>query len=87
MRGLFVLAGIIVIVGILLIASQYLGDLTTGASAEVLNYEELPQTLEVDKEEYRKALDLVSQYGSVDDLATKNNIIQELEEELLNWAN
>lgn len=70
-----------------MIASQQFGNLTGGASADVLNYDVLPQTLEVDKEEYRRVLDLVGEYKSVDDLATKNSIIQELEKELLNLTN
>ncbi len=80
-------AAFIVVAGILLISSQYLGDLAGGASADVVNYDNLPPQITITDEQYKAALDYLDQYQAKNDLATKNQIIQEFREELFSWAN
>ena len=80
------IAAFIVVAGILLIGSQYLGDLAGGASADVVNYDTLPAQMTITDEQYKKALEYTDQYQASYDLATKNEIIQELREHLFSWS-
>lgn len=81
-----VVGGVILVLGLLLIASQYVGDLTGGASADVVNYDQLPETISISSEEYRGALDLISQYQTQTDLASKNESITQLRELMSRWG-
>lgn len=81
-----VVGGVIVVLGLLLIASQYVGDFAGGASADVVNYDRLPETISISSEEYVQALDMVAEYQSKTDLASKNEVITQLRELMSNWG-
>lgn len=72
-------------VGILLLGTQYVSDLTQGASADVVNYDLLPPEIAVSKDDYQKALELVDEYYVHTDLASKNETVQELRELMAGW--
>jgi len=73
-----VIAGIIVVLGILALGAQYLSNLSGGASAQVVNLEQLPPSVSVSREDYTTMLSLLDRYTAVSDLATKNQIFKEL---------
>lgn len=73
--------------GILLVGSQYVSDLTQGASADVLNYDALPSEVTISGFEYREAMEKLAEYESKDDLASKNDIIRDLGQIMAGWAN
>ena len=81
------IAAFIVVAGILLISSQYLSDLAGGASADVVNYDNLPAQMTITADQYKEAIGYLDAYSARNDLATKNEIIQDLREHLFSWAN
>jgi len=74
-----VIAGIVVVLGVLIIGAQYLPRISGGASAEVMNIEKLPSVISVSKEDYATVLADFDRYWSAHDLATKNQIIKEMQ--------
>jgi len=80
------IGGIILVLGVLLIGSQYLSDFTGGASADVINYDTLPPEITISADQYKSALDLIDTYQAKDDLASKNELIQRLKEAMSGWA-
>lgn len=74
------IAGIVVVLGILAISAQYFAGLTGGASAGVTQtqLEQLPLNLTISKEAYITLLSQMDAYQSVHDLATKNKIMAEV---------
>ena len=86
LRLVGMVGGVILLLGVLLVASQYVADFTGGASADVVNYDLVPAEVTISKEEYRMALDKVAEYRSKTDLASKNEIIQELAELMSGWG-
>jgi hypothetical protein len=73
-----VIAGIVVVLGVLVIGAQYLKQTTGGASAQVTNFEQLPPTLSVTKEDYVTIVSQLDAYDAASDLATKNQIVKGL---------
>ncbi len=72
-----VIAGIVVVLGILAIGAQYWSSISGGASAQVIDPGQLPNSLQVSKEDYITLQSLLDRYASVSDLATKNQIMQD----------
>lgn len=72
------IAGIVVVLGVLAIGAQYLGQLSSGASAQVVDPADVPMTITVSKEDYISMQSLLAQYEQFTDLARKNAAIQEL---------
>ena len=72
-----VIAGIVVVLGVLAIGAQYWSSISGGASAQVVDLTQLPNTLEVSKEDYTTLQSLLDRYASVNDLATKNQIMKD----------
>lgn len=85
LRLIGIVGGVILVLGVLLVASQQFVGLTGGASADVINYDLLPPNITVSSEEYRQAYDLIGAYQAKTDLASKNEIIQELSELMASW--
>jgi hypothetical protein len=81
-----VIGGVILMLGVLLIGSQYVSDFTGGASADVVNYDQLPPEIAVTSEQYRQALEMIDEYQAKDDLASKNEVVQRLKEGLAGWV-
>ena len=79
-RSIGIIAGIILVVGALVVFAQFLGRSTGGASADVVKYENLPAQITLPKDTYAEALGLIDSYQQAYDLATKNRLIGELEE-------
>ena len=73
-----VIAGIVVVLGILAIGAQYLGQIGGGANAQETDVTEVPPVVSLQKEDYVTMKSLLDRYGSVSDLATKNQIIGQL---------
>lgn len=87
LRLIGLVGGAILIVGILLVGSQYVSDLTQGASADVLNYDDFPAEITISGMEYREALEKLAEYDARDDLAGKNDIVRDLSQIMADWAN
>jgi|GEM_PF-7010451 len=85
LRLIGIVGGVILVLGVLLIASQQIVGLTGGASADVINYDLLPPTITISSEEYQQAFDLIGAYQVKTDLASKNEIIQQLSELMADW--
>ncbi|MFA5009824.1 MAG: hypothetical protein WC553_01155 [Patescibacteria group bacterium] len=73
-----VIAGIVVVLGVLVIGAQYLPQISGGASAQVINTVDLPSTINVSKEDFITIQSLLDRYTMVTDLATKNQIVKEI---------
>ena len=73
-----VIAGIVVVLGILAIGAQYFSQISGGANAQVTDITEIPPIVSMPKEDYVTIKSLLDRYGSVSDLATKNQIIGQL---------
>ena len=74
-----IVAGIVVVLGVLVIGAQYLGGLTGGASAEVIKYDELPNEIKITKDDYVSMKSVLDSYWAASDLATKNQKIKEFQ--------
>lgn len=72
-----VIAGIVVVLGVLAIGAQYWSSMSGGASARITDLTQLPNSLLVSKEDYVTMQSLLDRYMSVSDLATKNQIVKE----------
>lgn len=86
LRLIGMVGGVILMLGILLMASQRFAGLTGGASADVVNYDQLPAEITLTQAQYKEAMDLLGEYSSRDDLASKNEIVTELREVMSGWA-
>jgi hypothetical protein len=73
-----VIAGIVVVLGVLAIGTQYFSQVSGGASAQVINTVDLPSTIDVSKEDFITIQSLLDRYTMVTDLATKNQIVKEI---------
>ena len=67
------------VAGALMVFGQYLNRSTSGASADVVNLDELPNQVVLSKDDYATALQLIDSYKQVYDLPTKNGLIDDLE--------
>ncbi len=76
-RSAGVIAGIIVVLGVLALGAQYWSSLSGGASAQVIDLAQIPNSISVSKEDYVTMKSLLDRYSSVSDLATKNQIVRE----------
>lgn len=72
------IAGIVVVLGILAIGAQYWSSMSGGVSAQVIDLDQLPTTLSISKEDYVTVRSLMDRFTTVSDLATKNQIFQEI---------
>ena len=81
-----VIGGVIIMLGVLLIGSQYISDFTGGASAEVINYDQLPPQITITSDQYKQVLEQINTYQAQQDLASKNETIQRLKEMMAGWA-
>lgn len=86
LRLIGLVGGAILMLGILLLGSQYVSELTRGASADVVNYDELPAEISISSSEYRQALDKLAEYEAKDDLASKNDLVGELRQMMTGWV-
>jgi len=86
LRLIGLVGGAILLLGVLLIGSQHFSDLTGGANAGVVNYDLLPPQITISGDQYRHALELLDTYSAHDDLATKNQIVQSLRDEMSRWV-
>ncbi len=76
-RSAGVIAGIVVVLGVLALGAQYWSSLSGGAGAQVLDLAQLPNSISVSKEDYVTMQSLLDRYSSISDLATKNQIVKE----------
>ena len=81
LRLIGMVGGVILMLGILLMASQRFAGL-----ADVVNYDQLPAEITLTQAQYKEAMDLLGEYSSRDDLASKNEIVTELREVMSGWA-
>ena len=79
-RTVGVMAGIVLVVGALVVFAQFLNRSTSGASADVIEYKNLPAQIVLSKDTYAQALQLIDSYDQAYDLATKNRLIGELKD-------
>lgn len=80
-----IIAGAIMVVGILLVGMQYFAGFSGGVSADVMEGD-LPVEIAVSKEDYIKARRLMQEYADKNDLARKNLVFQELSDLVDSWA-
>jgi len=73
------IAGIIVVLGILVIGAQYASNLAGGASAQVMSLESLPPVISVSKEEITELVSHLDRYWAAGSLAEKNQVVRDLE--------
>ena len=78
MRTAGVIAGIVVVLGVLAIGAQYWSSMSGGASAQVVDLERLPTTISMSKEDYVTVRSLMDRFTAASDLATKNQIFKEI---------
>jgi len=78
MRAVGAVAGIVLVLGALMVFGQYLNRSTGGASADVINLADLPSQVVLSKDDYATALQLIDSYKQAYDLPTKNGLIDDL---------
>lgn len=74
-----VMAGVVVVLGVLVIGAQYVSNLTGGASAQVIELDKLPAAILVSREDYTTMVSQIDAYWAAHDLATKNQVMKELQ--------
>lgn len=82
-KTIAIVAAVIVVLGLVLIGSQYFRGVTSGAGAALMDFEALPSTLTISRGDYQQAVTLTGEYFSQTDLVTKNSIMQELQDLLV----
>lgn len=81
MRSIGLIAGVIVIVGVLAIGSQgFLSGATTGVSADAPSDALIPSEVTITKEQYQDFVATFAEYFEGGSLAEKNEIITEMRE-------
>jgi len=78
-RAVGAVAGIVLVLGALVVFGQYLNRSTSGASADVVNWDELPNQVVLSKDDYATVLQLIESYKKAYDLPTKNGLVADLE--------
>ena len=84
LRMVVIMAAVIVVIGLIIIGSQYWSDLTTGAGAALIeDIEVLPEQITISKDTFSQMVGLTEEYFEHTDMATRSILIRELQEVLV----
>ena len=78
MKNVGIIAGVIVVVGVLVLGGRFLGE--KGASADAPSDALIPAEITMSKEQYQDFVGTFAEYYQSDNLAEKNEIITEMRE-------
>ncbi|MDD5605717.1 MAG: hypothetical protein PHR51_00030 [Patescibacteria group bacterium] len=84
MRSIGIVAGVILVVGVLIVGSQYLRNATGGVSADAPTAELIPAEVSMTKSQYQDFIGKFEEYSQATDLATRNEIMTEIRESFYN---
>ena len=82
-RTIAIVAAAIVVVGLIIIGSQYWGTITGGAGAALIDIETLPPQILVPRDTYSQMVSLTEEYFTHTDMASRNELMRQLQEILV----
>lgn len=77
-RTIAIIAAVIVVVGLIIIGSQYWSTISGGAGAALIDFKALPDTLTLPKDTYEQMVNLTDEYFTHTDMASRNELIRQL---------